>query len=230
MFQKFKTSLLAILVIMFSALSTTSIIAVDDSSGRAMTQTERAEAREARLAELKELRGLKLTASRLAIIETRCEKAQDRLASVFTKVTNAQSRRLDVYAKMIEKLDTFLVRFENESFDITDLEAKVLTLKDMIAGVEVLFESHLQYLSDLTEMDCTGDPEGFYTALVEARSTLKDLRAATTALHEYFVDEIRSGFVVAIQAVFGSDSTDDTEQAGDTTDTGLEQADTESEE
>ena len=143
-----------------------------------------------RLAKRKEAMTAKLTAAQQARLKGRCRAAQAKLGTINDRALEVKANRLKAYANLDKHLNALVAKVGDKA-DTTELQAEIKVLAEKVDVVEQALEDYHQAVSDLKEMDCVADPDGFKASLEEARSLQAKLKEASIDIHNYIKDTIK---------------------------------------
>lgn len=166
--------------------------AVDDDQDKAEdVASDKKNDLKARLEKYKEKRTERLAAFQEQRLKLRCKAAQGKIATLEARMNNIVANRKKVYTEITEKLDKLIVKLQAAGIDTTELETAREDAKAELATVSTSLDSYETILADLSEMDCTADPEAFQAALEQARETRKQLHDDAQNFRRFVLEELR---------------------------------------
>lgn len=146
---------------------------------------------EQRLEQRKTNRQIQLNEVDRARIQGRCNAAQGQLRSVKARIDGVQTQRNRVYETIHRRLVNLSDIISATELDTTALDGELETLSTDLESFTELMDEHIQAISDMTDMDCTEDPEGFWASLEAARESQGELREQSRTLRQAFQEDIR---------------------------------------
>ena len=153
--------------------------------------SNRPEEIEQRLQERKNRRKPQLTFVLRSRIQSRCAPAQGILKSTESRVKKVRNNRNKVYENMVDVLTKLSANLKDNGVDTTDLDSKIDALKDKVEAFKTQLDTHVQAVSDIANMECATDPEGFWVTLEEARSSQKALIDSAGEIKKQFHETIK---------------------------------------
>lgn len=129
-------------------------------------------------------------------IKNRCKGAQNgQISRVRGRFNGIQTSRSKVHANVLKQLENVATKLKAAGLDTTELEASIATLKTKIDTFNTDLAAYKQALSDLAEIDCTTEPEGFKASLEAARASLDKVKADAKDIRAYVKDTIKPQLV-----------------------------------
>lgn len=168
-------------------------LAVEDSEENTTTtltdeqKKSLAERVEKRKTELK----TQLKASEKARLKTKCKASQGKISSIRGRIKGIETSRSEVYKNMINRLTNLSDKLENKGADTTELDATIAELQTKIETFNTDLAAYKQAVSDLADMDCEADPDGFKASLEAARTALATVNQDALAVRSYLQDTIK---------------------------------------
>lgn len=144
-----------------------------------------------RLTERKTNLKTKLTNAQKVRLQTKCKAAQGLMAPIKSKVTGYEQGRGEVYSKVVTRLKDVSIKVKAKGISTTELDAAITTLEGKVTTFNTDIAIYKQAVSDLTDMECTTDPEAFQASLQEARSALEKVKSDATDIRSYVKDTIK---------------------------------------
>ena len=162
----------------------------------AQDELENVNDRPGRSRELREQRSADRQASREARrsqkLTAKCERISSNIDKKIDKFTRMKERRLARYEAIKEKLDKLVDRLKNKKGVDTS------ALETAIAGLDPLFQSHLQKfddllakLDDVKNMDCSDLEDNLRSHVQAARAELQALKDSRKQVGQYFRNNIK---------------------------------------
>ncbi len=149
------------------------------------------QAMQTRVQQRKDALKLKLTTVQQKRLQSRCKAAQGKITSEQAKVTGVSTSRTKVYANISTQLTNLEAKLNGQGLDTTALKADIAALKTKIDTFNTDLATYKDAVSDLAAMDCVADPTAFKASLETARTTRKQLRTDSEAIHAYIKDTIK---------------------------------------
>ncbi len=181
----------------------------DDSTTTAQSETtvealkSLAERISKRKAELK----TKLTNAEKTRLQSKCKAAQGLVSSVSGRIKGIETSRTEVHKNIINRLTKLSEKLKNKGVDTTELDADIAVLQTKIDTFKTDLTTYKQAVSDLAEMDCTTDPDGFKASLEAARTARATVHQDSKDIRSYVQDTIKP-LLKSIRAQLESDQTE----------------------
>lgn len=191
----------------FSFLSATVVFAVGDSESSTTTTTETEKTLAERIAERKAELKTKLTNAEKTRLQAKCKAAQGLVSSVSGRVKGIETSRTQVHKNLINRLTSLSEKLKNKGVDTTELNADIATLQTKIDSFNTDLTTYKQAVSDLAEMDCKTDPDGFKASLEAARAAREKVTQDSLAIRGYVNDTIKP-LLKTIRAQLEADKTE----------------------
>lgn len=186
------------ILVTLSILSTPFVFAVEETSDNSTSQTsqhktpeEAAKALAERIAKHKAALKTKLTTTEKTRIANRCKASQGLVGSVSGRVKGIETSRTKVHANIVSRLTDLSDKLKVKGADTTALDASIVELKTKVTTFETDLTAYKQTVSDLAELDCKTDPEGFKAALEAARTSQKTTAQDSLAIKTYLNETIK---------------------------------------
>ena len=155
------------------------------------TSTETQKSLEERIAKRKAELKTQLKASEKARLKTKCKASQGLLSSVRGRIKGIETSRGEVYKNIINRLTKLSEKLENKGVDTTELDAKIAELQTKMDTFNTDLTAYKQAVSDLADMDCMADPDGFKASLEAARTAQEKVNQDAKAVRSYLNETIK---------------------------------------
>lgn len=179
-------------------VSTAIVLAHDGHTHKTLAQTttkpESADALKAlqdRIAKRKADLKVRLTALEKTKIQNKCKPAQGLVSSVKGRVQGIETSRTQVHSNMTDRLSGLSEKLKNKGADTLALDAAITELKTKIETFNTDLAAYKQSVSDLAEMDCNADPDGFKASLLASRTTQELVSKDAKGIRAYVNDTIK---------------------------------------
>lgn len=185
---------LPVLVFGVVAAETTTTTTNDDTTTQTTTddKTELSD----RIAKRKAALKIKLTNLEKARLKLKCvAAAQGPVKRLSGRINGLETSRNEVYTNLVNRLTKLSDQIKTKGLDTTTLDGQVTTLKGMIDTFKSDLETYKTAVSDLTNMDCTSDPDGFKASLEDARAARAKLAKDSSDIKTYLNDTIKPTLV-----------------------------------
>lgn len=127
----------------------------------------------------------RLTNAQKLLVASRCKAAQGKVSSVKGRVTGLETSRTQVYGNLQDRLTKLSEKLKAKTIDTTTYDAQVAELKTMIDTYNTDLAKYREAVTDLSEMECTTNPDGFKAALEAARTARVKVVADGQAIKTY---------------------------------------------
>lgn len=144
-----------------------------------------------RIEEHKNLFRIKLNAAEILALKGKCGSAQTKVRTYQTKVNANVPARVKAYQNLHDHLERLVSRLKDKGIDTATLEQQLTTLDEKIQTFKDDLATYKQDLSDLKDVDCIADPDGFQAALEAARADREKLSTDTLDIKSYVKDTIK---------------------------------------
>lgn len=204
-----------------SALTTTSPSAPKTSTtsnktiattDTALPPADAAKALAERIAKHKLAAKTKLTNAEKLKIQANCKASQGRVSSVKNKVHGLETSRTQVYKNTLDHLTKLTEKLKNSGQNTTELDASIIVLQGKIETFKTDIAAYKQTVSDLAEMDCKTDPDGFKAALEASRLAVQKTNQDAQAVRAYIKDTIKPILITLRTDLDSKKSTSDTDK------------------
>ncbi len=148
---------------------------------------ELADRLQARKTELK----IKLTSVEKLRIQSKCQASQGLISSVKGRIKGIETSRAEVYKNLVDRLTDLSTKLKNKGADTTALDADITALKALITTYNTDLTAYKQAVSDLVDVDCKTDPDGFKASLEAARAALAKVSKDAIAIRSDVNDTIK---------------------------------------
>jgi hypothetical protein len=158
-----------------------------DQSSEVVVEEDSLEKQKERIERAKQKVTDKLSLSSERKIRTKCKVAQTKIGTLQSNVATVLEKRTDVYTGFNTKLNELVAKLKVANVDTASLEASIAELNILATTASTSFTEYTTILSDMTNMDCETDPQGFAALLTEARS----LRASVLTAQNNVISQLR---------------------------------------
>lgn len=172
----------------------------DNTTDPAKALQERLEKRKA---ELK----IRLSAAEKTKIQTKCKASQGVVSSVKGRVKGIETSRSQVYANITTRLTDLSEKLKNKGVDTAGLDAAIAELKKKIETFNTDFSVYKQAVSDLADMDCNIDPDGFKASLQISRTAQETASKDAKEVRAHVNDTIKP-LLKTIRTALEADATE----------------------
>lgn len=187
------------MVLALSVISTGVVLAVEDAESTPATTSTQAEGSTTeaekslaeRIAKRKAELKTQLRASEKARLKAKCKASQGKISSIRGRIKGIETSRSQVYKNMLNRLVKLSDKLENKGADTTELDAAIAELQTKIETFNTDLAAYKQAVSDLADMDCEADPDGFKASLEAARTALTTVNEDALAIRNYLKDTIK---------------------------------------
>jgi hypothetical protein len=142
---------------------------------------------EKRKADLK----VKLTATEKLNLQNKCKASQGLVSAVKGRAKGIETSRSKVFANITTHLTDLSTKLKNRNADTKALDADIATLQTKITTFTTDLATYKQAVSDLANMDCKTDPDGFKASLLAARTALEAVNKDSQAVRSFVKDTIK---------------------------------------
>lgn len=133
-----------------------------------------------------------LTPEQAARVKANCVSIKNSINQLHASDALLRVNRGQMYESMASKLmDTFNARLESNRLDNKATVAVADNYRTALAKFRTDYISYEQKLSEAIRIDCTAQPNTFYTVLQEARELRKDVNGSVQKLHR-IIDDYRT--------------------------------------
>ncbi len=187
------SSLLAIPI-----MSMTTVFAIGDSTSlptetttKPVLDTDKLKALTERVQQHKEQLKIKLPSVTKVRLQTKCKASQGNVSSISERIKGIETSRTQVYTQTTERLMALSTKLQNRGVDTASLDKAIVDLKTKIDTFNTDLATYKQSVSDLSQIDCTTDTEGFKALLEAARADQQKVREDGQAVRTQLKDVIR---------------------------------------
>lgn len=124
-------------------------------------------------------------------IQDKCKASQGLTSSVSGRIKGIETSRAQVYSNVIDRLTKLSAKLKDSGENTIALDVAIATLKEKIALFNTDLTTYKQTVSDLAEMDCKADAEGFKASLESARSAQAKVNQDALAVRAYVNETIK---------------------------------------
>lgn len=156
-----------------------------------------------RKAELK----IRLSAAEKLKIQNKCQASQGHVSSVKGRIQGIETSRTQVYSNMTDRLTDLSEKLKNKGADTAALDAAIAELKKKIETFNTDLATYKQAVSDLADMDCKTDPDGFKASLQAARTAQETTSKDAKDVRAYVNDTIKP-LLKTIRTALEADATE----------------------
>lgn len=130
----------------------------------------------------------KLTNAEKLRIQSKCKASQGSISSVKGRINGIETSRTQVYKNLVSRLTDLSAKLKNKGIDTAGFDAQIAKLQTLINTFNTDLAIYKLAVSDLVDVDCATDPEGFKASLEAARSSQavvsKDAAAVRTEVND----------------------------------------------
>ena len=177
----------------------------------ATTTTDPVRALQDRVSKRKADLKVRLTAAEKVKIQNKCQSAQGLVSSVKGRVNGIETSRTQVHSNMTERLTSLSEKLKNKGADTAALDAAITELKNKIETFNTDLAAYKQAVSDLAELDCKADPDGFKASLQASRTAQETVSKDAKAIRVHVNDTIKP-LLKTIRAALETDKTEGGDQ------------------
>jgi len=177
-----------------SVLALTPIVLAEDSStGTDDTSDDKTTSTtlKQRVEEHKNAFKIKLDSAEILRLKGKCGSAQDKIKTYRENINANVPARVKAYQNLHNRLTSLVEKLKAANIDTATLEQQLTVLDQKIKTFSEDLATYKQQLSDLKDIDCTSDPDGFKAALEAARETRKKLAEEIADIKAYVKDTIK---------------------------------------
>ncbi|HSI20130.1 MAG TPA: hypothetical protein VLA04_00200 [Verrucomicrobiae bacterium] len=174
-------SIAGLLVLAFLAIAPVRAEEGDSSTSgsREKTAAQRAEKR------------AKAAAERHAKAIEKCEDVQLKVESRFEENKKLEGAHREQHEKLVTKISSIITRAQAAGYSTTDLEAKLTTLKAMVADYQADKTTYLASLTTTEDAVCGKSKDELKVSVEAARTGHEALRADVKAIHAYIKSDVK---------------------------------------
>lgn len=155
------------------------------------TDADKLKALQERIAKRKTELKIRLSVAEKTKLQNKCKAAQGLVSSVTGRVKGVETSRTQVHSNMTDRLADLSEKLKNKGADTTALDAAIAELKAKIETFNTDLAAYKLSVSDLAEMDCKTDPDGFKASLQASRTAQETVSKDAKAIRAYVNDTIK---------------------------------------
>lgn len=159
----------------------------NEAAETAEQKTERLKRIERHKTELK----VRLNAAEKLKLQNKCKASQGSVSSVKGRIKGIETSRAQVHSNLVDRLTKLSERLKEKGVDTATLDADIDVLKTKIDTFNTDLLAYKQSVSDLVNVDCKTDPDGFKAALLAARTAQAKVAQDGQAIKAYVNDTIK---------------------------------------
>lgn len=184
-------------ILALPVLSTAAVFAVGDSTPTTTQTTTETSATDAaktlaeRIAKHKTELKTRLSNTEKLRLQSKCKASQGLVSSIRGRIKGIETSRGEVYKNIISRLTNLSEKLKNKGADTTELDADIATLQSKMDTFNTDLAAYKQAVSDVADMDCATDPDGFKAALEAARVARQKVNDDGLAVRGYINDTIK---------------------------------------
>ena len=134
---------------------------------------------------------IRLNAAEKVKIQNKCKASQGLVRSVKGRVQGIETSRTQVHSNITDRLTDLSEKLKNKGADTVALDAAITELKNKIETFNTDLAAYKQAVSDLADMDCTTDPDGFKASLQASRTAQETVSKDAKDIRAYVNDTIK---------------------------------------
>jgi chromosome segregation ATPase len=134
---------------------------------------------------------IRLTAVEKTRLQNKCQASQGHVSSVKGRIKGIETSRAQVYSNMTDRLSDLSEKLKNKGADTAALDAAITELKKKIETFNTDLAVYKQAVSDLADMDCKTDPDGFKASLQASRTAQETASKDAKDVRTYVNDTIK---------------------------------------
>lgn len=184
-------------ILVLPVLSTAAVFAIEDgTSTTSQTTTETsatdtAKALAERIAKHKTELKTRLSNAEKLRLQSKCKASQGLVSSIRGRIKGIETSRGEVYKNIINRLTNLSEKLKNKGANTTELDADIAVLQSKMDTFNTDLAAYKQAVSDVADMDCITDPDGFKAALEAARAARQKVNEDGLAVRSYINDTIK---------------------------------------
>ncbi len=201
-------------ILILPILSTVAVFAVEDNTSttsQTTTETSATDAAKAlaeRIAKHKDELKTRLSNAEKLRLQSKCKASQGLVSSIRGRIKGIETSRGQVYKNIINRLTNLSEKLKNKGANTTELDADIATLQTKMDTFNTDLAAYKQAVSDVADMDCITDPDGFKAALEAARAARQKVNEDGLAVRSYINDTIKP-LLKTIRAQLEADKTEE---------------------
>lgn len=182
-------------VLMIPSFATAVVFAQDSNTPKTTTTTttsaENTKTLAQRITERKAALKTKLTTTEKTKIVAKCVASQGVVGNIKGKLQSTENARIKAYTTIQNNLTQLSAKLKDKGVNTTELDADLAVLKTKIDTFNTDLATYKQTVSDLKDVDCKSDPEGFKATLESSRTALQTVNKDGVAIRSYITDTIK---------------------------------------
>lgn len=152
---------------------------------------EKLKALQERLAKRKAELKIRLTNAEKLRLQSKCQASQGHVSSLKGRIQGIETSRAQVYSNMTDRLTKLSEKLKNKEADTAALDLAITELKTRIETFNTTLATYKLGVTDLAEMDCKTDPDGFKASLEASRTSQEQVSKDGKAIRAYVNDTIK---------------------------------------
>lgn len=152
------------------------------------TSTADSKALAERIAKRKTDLKTKLTNAEKVKIQSKCKASQGLVSSVKGRINGVETSRTQVNKNLVSRLTDLSAKLKNKGVNTAGIDAEIANLQTLINTFNADLLIYKQAVSDLVDIDCATDPDGFKASLEASRAAQavvsKDAAAIRTKVND----------------------------------------------
>jgi sirohydrochlorin ferrochelatase len=166
-----------------------------------------------RIKKLKEKATEKITIAQSRRIEARCSNAQTKLTNISARLAESIEKRRTIYLASTTRLSDLVQKLQAANVDTVELETAISEMTTLVTNSLDSADTYVQSLADITEMECSADPEGFKAVLDEARQKRVEIVSYQSQIQAIKNEKIKPILQTIRESLSNSETT--TEESGE---------------
>jgi hypothetical protein len=151
---------------------------------------------------------IKLTNLEKARLKLKCvAAAKGPVKRLSGRINGLETSRNEVYTNLVNRLTKLSDQIKTKNLDTTTLDEQITTLKGKIDNFKTDLETYKTAVSDLSNMDCASDPDGFKASLEDARAARAKLATDSSDIKTYLNETIKPTLVALRNQLETKDTT-----------------------
>lgn len=126
-----------------------------------------------------------------ARLKLRCKASQGHVSSLEGRIKGLETSRQHVYENTTSRLTSLSDKLKAKGVDTTEYDTQIAELKTKIETFNTDLAKYHEAVSDLSQMDCTADPDAFKAALETARTLRSQVVDDGQAIRDYLSNTIK---------------------------------------
>lgn len=150
--------------------------------------------REERVKARKEKLERRLTQFEQNIVKTRCSAVTGAVNAAQARTKSFEAKRTQVYSRLATRLEELSPKLQAAGADTTAYDDQVAELRTKVEAFDTEIATLTQAITDLKEMDCEADPEGFVATIKAAVTQRQTVIEKGREIRAYLKDTLRPTF------------------------------------